>query len=135
MEVGKIFVGRPGLYMKVNTVQIKWMEKVYVFQKYNSHKHASLFIGKLTFKNGVIYDVKILNNLNISRFFDFKKGHFQDNKFQGNGEYYFADGSKFVGAWDAGIPHGNGNYFDKQGHKWVGQFFNGSSKGLICEVM
>ena len=54
----------------------------------------------------------------------------EGNCVNGNGAYTYADGSKYVGEWEAGYQHGQGTYTYADGGKYVGEFKDGSFHGL-----
>lgn len=56
---------------------------------------------------------------------DIYEGEFYDNKHHGFGRYFFADGTKYVGEWKNHLMHGSGKYKDINGAKWKGEYRNG----------
>mmetsp|Transcript_96660 Transcript_96660/g.211352 ORF Transcript_96660/g.211352 Transcript_96660/m.211352 type:complete len:345 (+) Transcript_96660:92-1126(+) len=58
-----------------------------------------------TFENGM-YRQGIFNGADGSIY----KGCFDNNVFQGPGEYSWADGRKYIGMWEDGLMHGRGSF-------------------------
>ena len=52
-------------------------------------------------------------------------GAFAGGKFDGEGEYAWPDGAKYVGGWRDNKMHGMGCYTDTDKVNWKGQFHNG----------
>ena len=51
-------------------------------------------------------------------------GYFKDDKFEGEGIYYWKDGEKYEGYWKNGKREGKGIYYYNSGDKYIGYFSN-----------
>jgi hypothetical protein len=57
------------------------------------------------------------------------KGDFRYDDRAGRGTYYFTNGDKYVGYFEANVPHGKGTYYYSDGEQFVGNFRKGVREG------
>ena len=49
-------------------------------------------------------------------------GNWKDGKRHGNGTFYYANGSKYVGDWEHNLKHGEGVFTFEDGNTYMGEF-------------
>ncbi|KAG9390902.1 hypothetical protein J8273_7167 [Carpediemonas membranifera] len=62
------------------------------------------------------------------------KGIIKDGLYEGEGEYTWPNGAKYVGEWRSGQMHGAGRFIDTKGVVWDGTFLNNSGPGLLNPI-
>ena len=60
----------------------------------------------------------------------FYHGEWQNNKFHGKGEFFFQDGSYYIGTFLEGIAHGEGRYCYNNGCVYQGEIKNNEANGV-----
>ena len=61
--------------------------------------------------------------------YDRNESYPKDNKYNGQGSYYWKDGRKYVGQWKNDDKHGQGTFTWPRGNKYMGQWKNDKQHG------
>jgi len=90
--------------------------------------------GKLTFKEGAVYEGELVNNVpNGKGKFTFAQGSYEgdfvDGKWHGKGKFTTADGNVYECSWVNGIQNGKGKVTYAKGGYYEGDFLNGNIHG------
>ncbi|CAD8200194.1 unnamed protein product [Paramecium octaurelia] len=76
-------------------------------------KDEILYIYRITYQNGDVYEGELLNDLK-----------------DGLGTYYYENGEKYDGLFSEDLIHGYGKYFFIGGHKYEGDWYQGEKFGM-----
>jgi hypothetical protein len=107
------------------------------YLKYEGNWKDNLFSdkGKLTWRNGDVYDGEWKNGIRLKGKMvfgnsDYYEGEFKDDKFDGKGIFFWADGQKYEGEFKDNMRHGKGVLYNEEGGKrYVGEWCNNKREG------